>query len=130
MAIRGQGGGKDDCCRDLVDGDSGLLHFVGQSSLDRTDSVLHVYGGGVDVSFEIEGDIDGAGAVIATTGGDVLHAVDAVYLLFQNIGDAGFHGGGIGSDIVCRHFYLGRHYLRILGYWQVWNGDQTGYENN
>ena len=92
-------GGEDEAGGGLGDVDAGGADFDGQAAQRGVDAILHVHGGEVDIAGDVEGDGDGAGAVVAGVRGHVLHALDAVDLLLDGSGDGGFHGLRVGAGI-------------------------------
>src|SRR5208282_712100 len=104
------------------------LDRVGETSLSSVDAVLDVDGGQVGIASDIESGGDGADAVVAAGGGNVLHALGAVDLLLENGGDGGFDGLGAGSGINGADTDLGRGEVGKLRDGQ--RGDADGASEN
>ena len=71
------------------------------------DSVLNVHRGQVGIAGQIEGGDDGTHTVVTAGGGDVLHPLGAIDLLFQGSGDCSLDGLCAGP-----HIGAGDRYLR------------------
>ena len=97
---RDEAGGEDEVGVGLGDGDAGVVDDGGQTALRGGDAVLHVDGGDVEVVAGLEGDGDGAGAVVGAGGAHVAHALDAVDGLLEDGGDGGLDVLGVGADVV------------------------------
>ncbi len=91
-----------------------VLHFIRQTSHDALHAVLHIDGGQVERPGQLEGDVDGAAAIVAAGGGHVAHVLHAVDGLFQNGGHRGFDRGGICAGVKRSHRDLRRRQLRKL----------------
>ena len=111
---REDGAAEDEVLRGLGDGDADLLDGGGEPSGGGVDAVFDIDGGEVGIAVEIEGRRDGADAVVGAGGGDVLHPLGAVDLLFEGRGDGGFDGLGTGSGIDGRDANLRRRKIGEL----------------
>ena len=104
---REEGGGEDEVRVRLGDRDSGVVDGRGQAARRGGDAVLHVDRGDVQVVAGIEGDGDGAGSIIRARRSDVLHALDAVDLLFERDRDRGLDDLRIRSYVVAGYVTCG-----------------------
>ena len=94
--------------RSLGDADAGGLDGAGKTSLRGVDTVLDVHSGQVGIAVQIECGHDRTYAVVAAGGGEILHSLGTIDLLFQRGGDCGLHRLRAGADIGADDRYLRR----------------------
>ena len=98
----------------LLHGDSLGLHRLRQRRQRTRHPVLHQHLREVEIGTNLERHRERVGAVGATVGLHVEHALDAVHLLLDRQ-RYGIHDGlGAGAGIACRDLHRWRHYIRIL----------------
>jgi hypothetical protein len=79
----------------------------------------------VGVGADREGDDQGIGAVVRARRLHVEHVFDTVDLLLDRQGDGVDKSHGARAGVACRHLHGGRDDVRILGAWQLYEGDQA-----
>ncbi len=120
---RVESGGKNEVGIRLGDGNAGVLDFLRQAALRRRHAVLHVDGGNVQVVPGAESYVDGAGAVVRTGRGDVVHSLDAVDLLLQRNRDRGLDHLRVRAHVVAADRNLRRRQIGIQRDRQAGNGN-------
>ena len=88
-----------------------FLISCGKPALSGRHAVLHVDRGDVQVIAGAEGDVDGAGAVVRTRRGDVVHALDSIDLLLQRNRDRRLHYLRVCTNVIAGDGDLGRSQL-------------------
>jgi hypothetical protein len=100
----------------LGDGQALLLHFLRQQGGGRLQLVLHLHLGDVDVGAGLEGQGRGGRARAVAGRRHVVQAVQALHLLFDDLGDAVLDGLGRGAGIDGDTDTWGR---AMSGYWAI-----------
>ena len=105
--------GQNEVAVGLGDADTGVVDRGGKPALCGGNAVLHVDCRNRQVIASLEGDGDGAGAVVGAGGRHVAHAFHTVDRGLQRNGDGRFDSGRVGADVVAGDHHLGRRKLRV-----------------
>ena len=126
---RVESGSKNKVWIRLGDGHAGVFDFLRQPALRGGNAVLHVDSGDVQVVTGAEGYIDAAGAIVRTSRGNVMHALDAVDLLLERRGYSRLDYAGIRAHIVAGYSDLRGRERRIKRNGQRGNGNRACQNN-
>jgi hypothetical protein len=110
---RDKADGENEVRVGLGDGDAGVVDNGRKTALNRSNTVLHVDSGDVEIVVGVEGYGDGRGAVVRAGGAHVPHALDAVDGLLENDGNGGLDVLGVSADVGAGDDDLRRRKRRI-----------------
>ncbi len=106
------------------------LYFAGQTILRQVRRVLHIHRVRISVGVQIKDDGKIVAAAVRRGGGHVVHALDAVQLVLQHLGDGLIHRLRVGAGVAGGQIDGGRRNLRILRDGQADQGNRTQEHND
>ncbi len=114
----------------LLDRDAVLVHLPGEARGGPRHAVLDEDRGHVRVFAQIEGDVQAVAPVAGALGVHVEHAVHAVDLLFDGLGDGLFHHLGAGAEVDGEDVDGGEDDVGVLGDGEVGARDTPRQEDD